>query len=276
MLRTAKYFIFVTVIVSVILSGSASGRVKIGHESATQLPKDMAKDYALYAMMASNAYLNPNRVYFDLSKLGWLKVDLDGNRTDVNSYSPSLLGKIFSNLQYDIWEKGDDMAVIAFKGSDEKIDWYTNFWIGPSIAYKSAKKHVREYLLKHPHKKLVVTGHSLGGGIALSTSLWLGVDAYVFDTSPRVFDGWGDNKEPAVRKAIFQEREILSVLRSLWPKYSDALEEKDIYQSNFDFNGINTHRIDILAEGLLRCSEDSDELRAVAEMLNAVKVSCSL
>jgi len=247
-----------------------------GHENAQMLSKEQANDFAVYAMMASNAYLDPERVYFDLDSLGWRKVDLEGNSTEANSYSPSWIGKLFSNLQYDIWESSNSKrTVISFKGTEEKTDWVTNFWIGPSIAYKSAKKHVKEYQKKNPGREVVVTGHSLGGGIAISVSLWLGVDAYAFNSSPRVFDGWGDNKEEATRIAIFQEREILSLLRSLWPKFHEVMDEEDIYQTNFDFDGVNRHRIDYLAEGILRCSDD-DQLRELARNLEAVNVTCNL
>lgn len=289
MKQISKWIMLLCFTISLIVTGCASHRVTIGHENAQQLPKELAKDYAVYAMMASNAYLDPNRIYFKLDKLGWEKVDSEGqpipitNYKDTPSYKPSWIGKIFSSLQYDIWKnKNDAKTVIAFKGTDEKIDWLTNFWIGPCIAYKSAKKHVKKYKERLEEKgedrEIVVVGHSLGGGLTISCSLWLGVDAYAFNSSPRVFDGWKDNKESATRKAIFQEKEILSILRSLWPKFHDVINEEDIYQTNFIYNGVkdNSHRADYLAEGILRCSTNDPELVAFAKNVTPINVTCNL
>jgi len=238
-----------------------------------------SENYAIYAMMSSNAYLDSTRTYFPIEKLGWVRVDLDGKPTNKNSYSPTFLGKLFSNLQFDIWENRKlNKTVISFKGTDEKIDWIvSNLWFGPSVPYKSAKKHVEEYINKNNKQKsnIVLTGHSLGGGLALSCSLWLGIDAYVFDPSPRVFDGWRNHKEPAIRKVVYQEKEVLSKVRSFWPKFSEVIDEKDIYQTSFDFN-VNDHRSDYLAEGLLRCSTNNSELAELAKKVTPEKVSCNL
>jgi len=262
-----------------IMSGCATTPQQVGHEEAQQLPKNEMSNYALYAMMTSNAYLDPERTYFPIEKLGWVRVGLDGKPTKTNSYSPrTFWGNLFSNLQFDIWEhQNSNKTVISFKGTDEKIDWVvSNLWIGPSIPYKSAKKHVKEYIEKNPEREVVVTGHSLGGGLALSNSLWLGVDAFAFNPSPRVFDGWRNHKEPATRKVIYQEKEVLSKVRSFWPKFIEVINEKDIYQTNFDYDGVSHHRADYLAEGLLRCSTDDQELVEFATKVTPTKVSCNL
>lgn len=281
MKQISKWIMLLCFTISLIVTGCASHRVKIGHENAQQLPKELAKDYAIYAMMASNAYLDPDRIYFELGQLGWKKVDLEGQPIIeykyTPSYSPSWIGKIFSSLQYDIWEN-KNKTVIAFKGTDEKVDWLTNFWIGPCVAYKSAKKHVKDYRETHADRTVIVVGHSLGGGLAISCSLWLGVDAYAFNSSPRIFDGWKDNKEKATRKAIFQEKEILSIVRSFWPKFHDVINEEDIYQTNFSYNGVknNSHRADYLAEGILRCSTNDPELVEFAKKVTPINVTCNL
>lgn len=248
--------------------------------SSNAFPIDLdakaAEKYALYAMMASNSYLKEDRTYFPIEDLGWIRVDLDGNPTPDNSYSPSWFGRIFSNLQYDIWEnKQKNITVISFKGTDEKIDWIDgNLAIGMSTPYKSAKKHVKNYIKKHPDQEVVLTGHSLGGGLALSVSLWTGIDAYVFNSSPRVFDGLKNNSLPAIRKTIYQEGDILQKIRKFYPKFLKIIPETDIIKTNFDYGEQNNHRADLLAEGILRCAFGDAELVKVANKISN-KVKCN-
>lgn len=240
------------------------------------LDKALAKQYALYAMMSSNAYLKEDRTYFPIEDLGWVRVDLDGSPTSKNSYTPSWIGSIFSNLQYDIWvNKDENKTVISFKGTDEKIDWLNgNFSVGISIPYKSAKKHVKKYIKHHPNQDVVLTGHSLGGGLALSVSLWEGLDAYVYNSSPRVFDGLKNHSSPAIRKAIFQEGDILQKIRKIHPKFLKTIPPKDIVQTHFNYNGTSNHRADLLAEGILRCATDDLKLSEVACKIPQ-KVECN-
>lgn len=219
----------------------------------------LADVLAVYALMSSNVYLDSKRTYFPIEKLGWEKVDVD--RTPINeiknSYSNSL-----TNLQFDIWEhKKTNKTIFAFKGTDEKSDWLTNMSIGISIAYKSAKKKVKNYVRENPEREVTLTGHSLGGGIALSVSLWEGVPAYVFNSSPRVFDGMADNKKKATRIATFQKGDILDFVRKKHPKFVATIPPEDTIRTDFDMPGkgipsVRNHRMDYLAEGILRCTSD--------------------
>lgn len=244
---------------------------------AIDLDRNLAEDYALYAMMASNAYLKEDRTYFPIEDIGWMRVDLEGKPTSENSYSPSLIGKFFSNLQYDIWvNKSNNETVISFKGTDEKVDWINgNLAVGVSIPYKSAKKHVKKYIKSHPDQHVVLTGHSLGGGLALSVSLWEGIDAYVFNSSPRVFDGIKNHRSSATRKAIFQEGDVLQKIRKIYPKFLKTISSDDIIQTHFKYDGASNHRGDLLAEGILRCASKN---RALAEIIRKIpkKVECYL
>jgi hypothetical protein len=244
------------------------------------LTEQISTDTAVYAMMASNAYANDKeKLYFPLRQLGWKKVGLSGSEISdsVNSYTPkTFVGDFFSNLQFDIWENGSsNTTVFAFKGTMEPIDWPTgNLMIGVSIPYKSAKKHVREYMAANPNKRVIVTGHSLGGGLALSVSVWQGVDAIVFNTSPRIFDGAPNRDKPAQRLTIFQQNDILQEIRKHYPKFLKTIKPSQIVETKFDYAGGNTHRIDLLAKGLLACSTSS-ELAEFAKKLT-LNVPCYL
>lgn len=214
-----------------------------------ELTAQVAGNYAIYSMIASNAYHKSDRVKFPVELLGWNQVDANGNPTD----SPTAVRK--SGLAYDIFEKQNSNEVIfAFRGTDSKRDYINaNLAVWPfSGQYRQARKAFQEYLKNHPDKKVTVTGHSLGGGLALSMSVRYGVDAVVFDSSPRVFDGLGDKHAPAMRVMVYEGGEILASVRKIWKKkFLTVVPRENIYKASFDFGGANKHRSDHLALGLL-------------------------
>jgi hypothetical protein len=69
-------------------------------------------------------------------------------------------------------------TILAFKGSQEIVDWKVNFtalpwryggaWVhaGFKTAHKSVWSEVRNELVRRINKPLIVTGHSLGGALA--------------------------------------------------------------------------------------------------------------
>ncbi len=267
--------------IAAILSIALSASITHAESSETKpFTKAVASEVAIYSMMASNAYANDlQKTHFPIEALGWKKVDLKGNPVPEtqNSYtSKTFVGSIFSNLQFDIWEDSNsNKTIIAFNGTKEKIDWVTgNLAIGISIPYKSAKKHVREYIDAHPDRKVSVTGHSLGGGLALSVSFWEGVDAIVFNTSPRIYDGIKNANASASRLTVFQQGEILQKIRKWYPKFLNKIKPDQIVETNFNYPGGTSHRSDLLAEGLLSCSTEPDLQKVAKEM--HLSVSCYL
>ena len=213
------------------------------------ITNQVAGRVAIYAMLASNSYRKNDRVKFKVEMMGWEQVDLDGYPTD----EPTKEHKR-SGLAYDIYEKvGSNKVVFAFRGTDSKKDYLTaNLAVPPfNFQYRQARKAVRKYLNENSHKNVIVTGHSLGGGLALSASVHHGVKAITFDPSPRIFDGIGDMHEPAERIIIYQEGEILQKFRKHSKKISDVVAEKNIYKCHYDFNGESDHRGDLLAKGIL-------------------------
>ena len=194
--------------------------------------KEVAAKYAIYAMMAAESYHAEKKIKFPLDLAGWNRVDFNGNKTD----DPGA-DHWFTGLSYDIFEKqNSNNVVIAFRGTDSKWDYFvSNLTPFISPGYKQAKKEVLEYKDAHPDKKVIVVGHSLGGGIALSVSVWNGVNAYTFDSSPRIFDGLGDHIEPAERVLIFQKGEVLEKFRQKLPKVSEVVPDKNIFEFAFNF-----------------------------------------
>lgn len=209
---------------------------------------ETASKYAIYAMVASNSYHKNDRVHFPVEQLGWIQVDLNGKPTS----EPTR--KFKSGLAYDIFEKNaSDEVIFAYRGTDSKHDYFTSSLTIPpfNIQYIQARKQFLEYKEKNPTKKITVTGHSLGGGLALSMSVRFGVDAVVFDSSPRVFDGVHNKHLPASRVAVYEDGEILVKARKYWHKFSEVVADNDVYKANFDFGKINKHRCDYLALNLL-------------------------
>ena len=245
---------FVSFLVALLLSISCSFTVTSTilfaseYKEPQKISESVAGKYALYAMMSANAYHNGDRIRFPLELLGWRQVDLNGNTT----YGPTGKSKL-TGFAYDIYEniKTNDV-VFAFRGTDDKKDWWlANIIIGISPQYKQAVKRFQKYVNAHPDKNITVTGHSLGGGIALGISARFGVSAFTFDPSPRIFDGLGDKHLPAARIVIYQQKEPLEFARKHWDKISEVVLYDNTYCCEFDFKGVSPHRSDYLAKGML-------------------------
>lgn len=185
---------------------------------------------AIYAAMAANAYKRgEDELQFDFASLGWTKVDLAGEK--LVTEGPSHAG-FWTGLALDVYER-DDVTVFAFRGTNTAWDWVVaNAAIPFSIQYKSANKKVRFYLenrLGVEKRRIVATGHSLGGGLALSVSaterrkIPVQVDAIAFDSSPRVFDGLGNDPPEANRILVHEKGEALERARRYWKTKLDEI-----------------------------------------------------
>lgn len=228
-----------------------------------------ASQYALYAMMAANAYEKTDGPHFALEKLGWHKIGLDGQPV-AGATAASRTG-----LAYNLYRKaGTNEVVFAFRGTDSKRDWFTGnlkiMLFGIGSQYEQARREFDAYLAAHPTDKVTVTGHSLGGGICLSISVRKGIDAVVFDPSPRVSDGAGDVHRPAHRVLIYEGGEVLEYFRGLRQKIRDIIPAANIYRCAFSSPGDDKHSCALLARGLLElgAKENPELLAALASGAN--------
>jgi hypothetical protein len=125
-------------------------------------------------------------------------------------------------FNYTVYDKRNaagvlEQRVIAFRGTDRKqlADWvYGNIGTTQRDQGLGLYKEERARLDAEGGKgvPIAVTGHSLGGAIAIQVSLEnAGVDAYVFNTSPR-YALLAPNANRRV--AIAERGDILDVLRS--------------------------------------------------------------
>lgn len=218
------------------------------HPDIQEISPDVAAKTALHAMLSSNSYHEDDRVRFPVEKLGWIQVDLEGNPTTEPTRLHSLSG-----LAFDIFEKREtDDVVFAFRGTDGGSDFlFANFAVPPlNLQYTQARKEFHKYWTANKNKNIAVTGHSLGGGLALSISVHFGIAAITFDSSPRIFDGFGDRHAPAERVVIYEDGEVLEPVRRHWKKIAEVVPRGNFYRCSFDFPG-SQHRIDLLAQRLL-------------------------
>jgi hypothetical protein len=216
---------------------------------------EIAAKYAIHAMASVNSYhYGTNRITFPIDKLGWRLVDMNGRPTTTSSKEHS-----FTGLAFDIYEKDDTGAVIfAFRGTNNYKDYlWGNFSIPPfNLQYEQAKDDFGRYLEKSRKTKedIVVTGHSLGGGLSLCISVHYGIDAITFNPSPRVFDGFGKKHKEATRIAVYEKGEVLDLARKLWRKDNEVIPRENLYQCNYirSINIVRQHKSDELALGLLK------------------------
>lgn len=271
-----KYLAGILVLAVMVGIAFNSCRARAEEVIGQKITPEVAGRFALYAMMASNAYHDNKRYHFAIDKLGWHLVDLKGNKTNSPSYSKETFERT-SGLSFDVFAKdGTNDIVIAFRGTDSKWDYVkANFAILPiGNQYKKARKIIGEFIANNPDKSIIYTGHSLGGGLALGMSVRVptpqpgkGFDAVVFDSSPRIFDGLGDRHLAATRIGIHEKGEILEIPRKLIKKYNEVIPPENRHITEFGF--AKRHSGHLLARGLLELGVTSNpELRPVLEELN--------
>ena len=212
-------------------------------KSTGTLTTEQKKAVYKYALASSNAYRV--RVGKPHSKIpGWTRA----KRFENNLGSAA-----------DLYErrgpKGKKIIVIAFRGTEftSLKDWlFGNF----NIAYPGQFLEA-QLLMKLVHQKygsdviIETTGHSLGGGLALSIArTHPGVSSIVFDSSPRLFS---TNRYENRQVQIVESGEILTYIRALWHVIPpNSFSPVKTYKVNYLDGGlIGKHDMFALAEGLL-------------------------
>jgi len=103
----------------------------------------------------------------------------------------------FEATTFEVYSVGDpneiEEVVIAFAGTDELRDWKTN--LGSEVQYTEASEYTAAVAKRYPGKRLVVTGYSLGGGLALHVT-------YDEKTKPFVAECWALNPSPIVHAPV--------------------------------------------------------------------------
>lgn len=168
---------------------------------------------SIAASLSLESYSPPIDLEESLTRLGFQR-----SKTVVHS---SILGYILSN---------GDLSVIVFRGTDDAPDWLANLDVdseptphgrvhrGFSRAYQALRPQIQKILNKQEPKHVWITGHSLGGAIAV-------LCAYDFVTNEQFnLDGLMTFGQPMIG-----DQQMASYLdRKLQGKYLRFVNESDI------------------------------------------------
>ena len=126
-------------------------------------------------------------------------------------------------------------TVVAFSGSDEGVDWLNNAGQGlglPTPQYDEAVAFANKWKAKEGND-VILTGHSLGGGLASYAALKTDLHATAINSAPLALDHLGLNPFDALRiTQYYVPGEALSVLNKanpldIRPGFGIAVQGKD-------------------------------------------------
>lgn len=161
------------------LSGQTFNRPSFGDEVRGTAPKEI--DITL-AHIARDVYTSDDRQRGDTAQFRPL-TDEQFRQVGID---PALRTSNASGFDADIYGDGQGRYVLAFRGTDAGKDWGTN--LGQGLGFETAQYN-QAIMLSRQAKvafgdELVITGHSLGGGLAA-------VGAAITDTPAVTFNAAG-------------------------------------------------------------------------------------
>jgi hypothetical protein len=143
------------------LTGVSDSRLSFADEVRGTVPKEI--DLSL-AKMAQDVYRSGDRQRPGVE--GW--TPLTDEQFRKVGIDPALRTNSASGFDADIYGDGHGRYVLAFRGSDAGKDWATN--LGQGLGFETAQYNQAIALSRQAKvafgDELVITGHSLGGGLA--------------------------------------------------------------------------------------------------------------
>lgn len=158
-----------------------------GKPSTQPVDAQLAREVMDYALLSEEIY-NMGTTIFNPPN-GWTAVrSSSGNSTKEN---------LENGFKAATFTKGTNL-VIVFEGSGLFLnpknwpDWFNNAAAAvglPAGQYTDALNYVSKIILQIPpkelkHHNIVITGHSLGGGLATYAAMYSGIPAIVFNAAP--------------------------------------------------------------------------------------------
>jgi hypothetical protein len=259
--------------------------------------------YRPYAQMASLAYTDQENLFSksstraplcpDRARLQSASVTREAarwvNQLEAEKWS-CLFGRIgydsclpgqrcATGLEYQVWRRTDcHEAVIAFRGTDagDIGDWISNFrWfvLAPYFdEYDQVGAEIRDVINKIyasgcRHARIIVTGHSLGGGLAQHAAYGDKRITYVYAFDPSPVTGYFDFPWRTLRVTrttfgtdrIYEAGEILSLPRyfasGLFPTPSCRPRVRIVRFAIPARSLLNRHRIATMTQGLIDLSK---------------------
>jgi len=222
---------------------------------------ELARRHFVHAAMANNTYRAPlEKPVFAIPD--WHRVQSLQSR---------------SGLLIDVYADAARLAdsrevVVAYRGTDAASarDWRNNLALREPPQYREAYRHLKALRTDHPGAKVTATGHSLGGGIALNMSMrFEGVDAVVFNPSPRIHFGATSPDFDNYRASIYEVGEMLDLVSGPWTRLRLPSNVKYGNYNFLDYRALSVsplpeHGIYELARGLLLVALTRGDARAKA------------
>ncbi len=219
----------------------ASPNIKAQKLGRTTEKKDVIAESTLYAIFSAISYNDEG--------LGNYRIPSEWHHAGSRSHKSGLFIATFEN------EKKKQL-VIAFRGTEGKSfrDWAHNLL--PLLKAQSSPAFMltQELISLHPNWQIILTGHSLGGGLALELSHRIQqVSAVTFNPSPRIgFERLGYSNKRIVVREKHEPLALVRFDREKWQLAYDVLV--DFTPGFFGVNSFTQHGIDGMAINLLTLS----------------------
>lgn len=160
------------------LTGETHVRPSFADEVRGPAPRDI--DLSL-ARMAQDVYGSDNRQRGEVE--GWRPLTDDQFRQV--GIDPALRHNASSGFDADIYTDGQGRYALAFRGTDAGKDWATN--LGQGLGFETSQYNQAIALSRQAKvafgEELVITGHSLGGGLAAVGAITADTPAVTFNAA---------------------------------------------------------------------------------------------